>query len=386
MKNNPPMTSRPGRRLMILTTTLLASLALGTAMAGVDKCCRGVMTEDDEDEGPARPQDSSNAVVIRAIEPAEPAEPADPAEPAHPNHANKPLTWLGVSVEEVTEAMGSQLGLKPGQGLLISYVSKRSPAETVGLQKNDVLVELDGQLLVDPTQLRKLVQMHPEGDHVRIGFYRAGKKETVEATLVKRTWNESSHEMGAWQNDLQQLKLQLHGLTDQDRLRDQMDVLAQSLKGLGFDKEKMDAEIKRTMEETRKAIQDAMRHSVDGHDHHKVLGMVGKELDELAGRGVDLGNDATVIIKNDDKSSKTIVETDDSGSYVITADPGKHLIAHGKDGKLLFDGAIDSREEQQKVPREVWRKIKPLLEQMDKGRVEVETTAPPQNAPENQKP
>ena len=61
---------------------------------------------------------------------------------------------------------------------------------------------------------------------------------------------------------------------------------------------------------------------------------------------------------------KTVLKTDESGSYVIVADPTKRLSAHSKDGKLLFEGSIETLEQQQKVPWEVWEKVKPLLEQM----------------------
>ena len=65
----------------------------------------------------------------------------------------------------------------------MTYVAPDSPGAKAGLQKNDVLVELEGQLLVHPAQLRKLVQVHKEGDTVELVFYRAGKKQTVSATL-----------------------------------------------------------------------------------------------------------------------------------------------------------------------------------------------------------
>jgi len=39
----------------------------------------------------------------------------------------------------------------------------------------------------------------------------------------------------------------------------------------------------------------------------------------------------------------------------------QHLTAHDKNGKLLFDGDIDTQAEQDKVPKDVLEKIKPLL-------------------------
>jgi len=89
-----------------------------------------------------------------------------------------------------------------------------------------------------------------------------------------------------------------------------------------------------------------------------------KELDDLARAGVVVGKGATVVVKNDSKSVKTMVKNDETGTYVIVATPNKRLTAHDKDGKLLFDGDIETPEQQQKVPGEVWEKVKPMLEQM----------------------
>src|SRR6185436_15181751 len=106
------------------------------------------------------------------------------------NRSKEPLrevTWLGVSTEEAPEALASQLGLRSGQGLVVVYVAPDSPAAKAGIQKHDVLVELGDQLLVDPAQLRKLVQMQKEDDTIKLTLHRGGKKQTVSATLAKKT-------------------------------------------------------------------------------------------------------------------------------------------------------------------------------------------------------
>src|SRR5688572_20332695 len=56
----------------------------------------------------------------------------------------KERTWLGVGLAEPDEALISQLGLKDGAGLLVTYVAKDSPADKAGLLKNDVLLEMEG--------------------------------------------------------------------------------------------------------------------------------------------------------------------------------------------------------------------------------------------------
>ena len=77
----------------------------------------------------------------------------------------KDRIWLGVGVEEASEALADQLGLDSGVGLVVTHVSADSPVAKAGLKKNDVLVELEGQALVHPAQLRKLVQARKPGDN-----------------------------------------------------------------------------------------------------------------------------------------------------------------------------------------------------------------------------
>jgi hypothetical protein len=95
--------------------------------------------------------------------------------------------------------------------------------------------------------------------------------------------------------------------------------------------------------------------------------MIHKKLGNLADGGVSLDKNTTMVVKNDSEAVRTIVKKDETGTYVIVADPAKHLTAHDPDGKLLFDGKIDSTAEQEKVPKDVWAKVEPMLEQVDRG-------------------
>ena len=60
----------------------------------------------------------------------------------------KTVAWLGLGVEEASEALAAQLDLKDGEGLVVTFVASESPAAKAGFQKNDVLTRLDDQLLV----------------------------------------------------------------------------------------------------------------------------------------------------------------------------------------------------------------------------------------------
>jgi hypothetical protein len=285
-------------------------------------------------------------IVIDSLEP-------DSLDPHVKNHAAREVTWLGLSVDESTEALSSQLGLKTGEGLIVNFVSPDSPAVKADFHKNDVLVELDGQMLMDAVQLRKLVQMHAEGDTINVAFFRGGQKQTVAVKLGKRSAGaETDSEDGFMPGGLQKFQFRLDGLNGQ--LKGMQDSFARA----GLDKEKMRVELQRTLDQTRKAIRDSMRNvSTD----ERSLTDAERQLQKLVHDGMDVDKDATVTVRSGHNSSSTVVKTDDDGSIVFVTGEHQHLTAHDKNGKLLFDGDIDTPAERVKVPKDVMEKIKPLL-------------------------
>ena len=298
-----------------------------------------------EDENSSSGGTSSNrkTIKIEALEPNLGKEP-------------KEVAWLGIFTEEASEALSSQLGFKSGEGLLVLYVAPDSPASKASLQKNDVLVEMGDQLLVHPLQLRKLVRSKKEGETIKLGFFRQGKKQSASATLAKTIDNS-----GSWERNMLSDGLQVElGEMINDGMRDAMKNVPGSI---GPNKHAITIEVQRSMEEARKALKEAL--SQNSHAH-SVFGSGSKDLEAFAFGKVKIEDDATVVVKKDANSVKTILRTDETGTYIIVADPKKRLTAHDKAGKLLFEGEIESEEQQKKVPRELWNRIKPMLEQFGK--------------------
>src|SRR5579859_7056504 len=319
---------------------------------------------------------NKTGVIVREIEPAG----------ADDNAPHKDRPWLGVYAEEASEALASQLGLAPGVGLLDTYVANNSPAANSGLQKNDVLVELDGQSLVHPAQLRKMVQVRKEGDAVKLAFYRGGKKKNVSATLAKAPAALASlSDEKDLQGSLREVQRQLKEFPLGDAIRQQMDALRDSLGNLKFDQNKAQEEIRRGMEEAskalqeidRKKIQDEVRRSLE--EARKALQKATQEATNAASAyGPALknyqdflksfaaaDNDASVTVRSTSQSVKSIVKSDDSGTIVIVSNPKLRLTAHDKDGKLLFDGEIETAEQQHDVPGDLWQRVEPLLDKMN---------------------
>jgi hypothetical protein len=289
---------------------------------------------------------TGDKVVIESVEPS--------------GKEDKEVAWLGLGVGEAPEVLSSQLGLNPGEGLAVTYVAAGSPAEKAEFHKNDVLAELDGQLLMAPIQFRKLVEMHAPGDTVNVTFYRAGKKQTLAVKVGKTHWSQISDSDGqpaprarsSFQNNL--VRLPSRGLDAQAF------GVGQSGARTSADTARIDMEIQRSMDQARRAIEDAVRNA-DGD--HKALDAAKRALEAVARGGVAVDRDATVILRNKHDTNRTIVHTDESGTYILEAGAKSHLIAHDKTGKLLFEGDVDTSSEQTKVPKEVWEKVAPMIEE-----------------------
>ena len=324
----------PALAATVKTTTVEKSATAKTGEAGLE-------AEEDKSSGEPR-------VIIKSIELADGED-----------GPRKDVPWLGVSANEVGEALTAQLGLDPGVGLVVTYVAPDSPAAKAGIQKHDVLVELQDQSLVLPAQLRKLVRARQEGDTVKLKFYRAGKPQTVSATLAKSP--SGFRAMDGEESSLRDLHLRLLGEPAGKELELQMEALKGMLGNLKIDQKKIQDEVRRSVEKARKSFQDALKQmdkSTSTTDASR------QALEELARSGVLLDNKAIVTVRSNDKSVKNLVKTDDSGTIVIVANPKLHLTAHDRDGKLLFDGAIETEEQRAKVPKEVWEKVEPMLAQL----------------------
>jgi hypothetical protein len=276
-----------------------------------------------------------------------------------PGLTRKEMPWLGLSTVEASEALASQLDLSPGVGLVVTYVVPDSPASKSGLRKNDVLTQFDDQSLVHPAQFRKLVRVRKEGDVINLVYYRAGKKQNVSVTLGKtkaeaRLWNDGDEE---WRESFKDLGRQFRDLHLDDTVRNQVKILKDSLGNIKIDQNEVKEDVRRGMEEARKAIQEALRNVTNADPVRKVL-------ENLAHSGVVLDDKADVVVRSSGRHVKSLVRSDDSGTIVVVGNPKLHLTAHDKEGKLLFDGPIESAEDKGKVPPELWDRVEPVVNQM----------------------
>jgi len=89
--------------------------------------------------------------------------------------AESPL-WVGLTTSRAPAVLRQQLAMERGAGLIVEEVAAGSVAEKAGLRQHDVLVSLDGQLLVLPEQVMILLEESGKDAPLACRVIRGGKE------------------------------------------------------------------------------------------------------------------------------------------------------------------------------------------------------------------
>ncbi len=92
---------------------------------------------------------------------------------------------LGIVGNEINGQTSKELGIKETQGYYISKVLKNSGAEKSGLQKGDVIIKLDNQLITTYPELTGYISTKRPNDKINVTVIRNGKNQVIPVTLVK---------------------------------------------------------------------------------------------------------------------------------------------------------------------------------------------------------
>lgn len=86
---------------------------------------------------------------------------------------------IGVVIQNVTPALRDALSLKSLNGAFIADVGEDTPAEKAGLQPEDIVVEFNGEEILDNNDLRNLVGLLQPGTRASVTYLRDGKRRTT---------------------------------------------------------------------------------------------------------------------------------------------------------------------------------------------------------------
>jgi serine protease Do len=90
---------------------------------------------------------------------------------------------LGVTVQEVNQALADSFDLPRPEGALVANVEAGSPAEKAGLKAGDVITRYGDQPIVASGDLPALVGMGTPGTTAKLEVIRQGKPQTMSVTL-----------------------------------------------------------------------------------------------------------------------------------------------------------------------------------------------------------
>ena len=96
---------------------------------------------------------------------------------------------LGVNIAEITDEIAESLSFESSEGALITAISPGSAAELAGLQIGDVVVEVNGELISGPSELRNYIGMRRPDEMIEINVLRDGELLTFEAILGELSAN-----------------------------------------------------------------------------------------------------------------------------------------------------------------------------------------------------
>lgn len=143
--------------------------------------------------------------------------------------------WLGVTIQPVTEDMADALDLAEAKGAIVNDLQTGGPAEKSGIERSDVIVEVNGIGIEDSTGLTREVAKLIAGTENDFVVIRDGVRRTVKVKVAERP-EDTAAEFGRTNNPSEredtdenddgseaELGLTLSALTDSDRSRLDLD-------------------------------------------------------------------------------------------------------------------------------------------------------------------
>ncbi|MEH6452669.1 MAG: DegQ family serine endoprotease [Psychromonas sp.] len=91
---------------------------------------------------------------------------------------------IGVGIQDITPELREALNMKNGQrGVLVTSVTKGSPAEKAGLESGDLIIQVDDKVTKSTGQLRSRIAIKSIGDTVKVTVLRNNESKTMQVKV-----------------------------------------------------------------------------------------------------------------------------------------------------------------------------------------------------------
>jgi serine protease Do len=99
------------------------------------------------------------------------------------DHGKVNRAYLGIMVQDVTPGISKAMGLKDMKGVLVGDVSPSGPAQKSGVQRGDVILEVNGKPMEDSRELRMTISMMNPDSTASLKLLRNGNAMNVSVKL-----------------------------------------------------------------------------------------------------------------------------------------------------------------------------------------------------------
>ncbi|NLQ16965.1 trypsin-like serine protease [Marinomonas sp. M1K-6] len=94
--------------------------------------------------------------------------------------------YLGMEAQKITQSLADNLSLPSNHGLLVSDITKESPAEKAGIEVGDIILEINNRPSEDPFQIRHLIASQKPGTNISVFGIRGQQSYQANITLEKQ--------------------------------------------------------------------------------------------------------------------------------------------------------------------------------------------------------
>jgi serine protease Do len=94
--------------------------------------------------------------------------------------------WTGLEVQTVDARVARYFGLEKAEGVIVSDVQRSSPAERAGMKPGDIILEVNGERVVNEEGIRAMVADARAGDVMKLKVLREKKTISFSITLERR--------------------------------------------------------------------------------------------------------------------------------------------------------------------------------------------------------
>jgi serine protease Do len=91
--------------------------------------------------------------------------------------------YLGAWIQAVTPQIARSFNLPKTEGVLLSDIAPNGPAAKAGLAKGDIVLQMNGQPVNEPTDFQLKISLTPPGNDVTLKIFRNGSERNVTVKL-----------------------------------------------------------------------------------------------------------------------------------------------------------------------------------------------------------